>query len=160
MKKTIIILLTLGFAITSSQAQTIKNKNNTLNNVDNRGIPKRLTKIKKEKKKHDLSNAIKVHIDSENQIFVNNKKVSIDELKKDIRNYESKCKSKSVIIFTSSKATSFGFYIEVENAMLREIKYLRELLANRKFKTNLDNLSDKQLLEIKEVYPQEIIDRQ
>ena len=42
--------------------------------------------------------------------------------------------------------------------MLREIKYLRELLANRKFKTNLDNLSDKQLLEIKEVYPQEIID--
>ncbi|WP_299680645.1 biopolymer transporter ExbD [uncultured Tenacibaculum sp.] len=158
MKKTIIILLTLGFTIISSQAQKIKNENNALNNVDNRGIPKRLTKIKKEKKRHDLGSAIKVHIDSENQIFVNNKKVSIDELKKDIRNYESKYKSKSVIIFTSSKATSFGFYIEVENAMLREIKYLRELLANRKFKTNLDNLSDKQLLEIKEVYPQEIID--
>ena len=47
MKKTIIILLTLGFTIISSQAQTIKNENNALNNVDNRGIPKKLTKIKK-----------------------------------------------------------------------------------------------------------------
>ncbi|WP_064967204.1 ExbD/TolR family protein [Tenacibaculum ovolyticum] len=155
MKKTIIILLNLGFLIISCQTKIGENK--TLDSIDSRGIPKKLTEIKKENTKNDLSNAFKVYIDSENHISINNKKISINELKKAIRDYQSKYESKSVIIFESSRATDYGFYIEVHNAIVGEIKYLRELLANRRFNTKLDSLSDKQLFEIKKVYPEKII---
>ncbi|MFY7669673.1 ExbD/TolR family protein [Tenacibaculum sp. MEBiC06402] len=149
MKKNILTLLSIGILIVSCQAQ-----------IDKKGLPKTLTENKKENTEYDLNDAIEVYIDSDNQIYVNKKKVDINSLKKKIKNFEYEKKSKSIIIFETNKLVDYGFYVDIQNAITGEIKSLRESLARKKYNSNLKNLTDKELVEIQKTYPMRIIDRE
>lgn len=149
MKKNIFTLLTVGILIVSCQAQ-----------IDKKGIPKPLTEMKKENIEYNLNDAIKIYIDAKNLIYVNEKKVDISSLKNKIKDFEYKKKSKSIIIFETDKLVDYSFYLDIQNAITGEIKSLREFLAKKKYNSNLESLTDKELLEIQKTYPIKIIDRE
>ena len=44
-------------------------------------------------------------------------------------------------------------YVDVQNAIVGEIRILREQLAKEHYNTVLEKLTESQLLEIKKVYP-------
>ena len=146
MKKNIVTFLTVGVLIVSCQAQ-----------VDTKGLPKQLTGIKKKNIKYDLNDVIKVYIDSDNLIYVNEKKVDINSLKKKIKEFEYEKKSKSIIILETDKLVGYGFYVEIQNAIMGEIESLRESLSKKKYNSSLKNLTSEELLEIQKIYPMRII---
>jgi len=149
MRKNIFTLLSIGILIVSCHAQ-----------IDKKGLPKPLTENKKENIEYDLNNVIKVFIDSDNLIYVNENKVDINLLKKKIKDFEYEKKSNSTIIFETDKLVDYGFYVKIENAITGEIKSLRESLAKKKYNSSLKNLTDKELVEIRKTYPMRIIDRE
>jgi len=121
------------------------------------GISRRLPEIE-ENLEYDLTNALKIIIDDKSEIFIDNKKVTIDKLKRLVREYELKNKSESIISLKSDRGAMYKTYIEVQNAVVGEIRHLRDNLAKEKYNTELDNLTKEQLSEIKKIYPQKLVE--
>ncbi|ETN96883.1 hypothetical protein P278_03090 [Zhouia amylolytica AD3] len=124
----------------------------------NSGMNKQLSDFESDQTEVDLTKALRITLDDKNQIFVNEKKVSLDDLKKLVREYESELKSESVILWKTDRATMYRNYIDVQNAIVGEIQYLRNKLAIEKYKTEFDKLTDEQQSEIKNIYPKRIIE--
>ncbi|WJJ96550.1 ExbD/TolR family protein [Algibacter luteus] len=124
----------------------------------NAGISRKLPDFENDESEIDLTNALKITLDDKNQIFVNGKKVSLDDLKTLVRDYESEFKSESIISLKADRGTMYRTYIDVQNAIVGEIQHLRNKLAREKYKTELDKLTEEQQSEIKKVYPQKLIE--
>ncbi len=107
----------------------------------------------KEEESYDLTNALKITLNSESEIFVNDEKVTIKELKKRVRKYELKHKSESVISFSVEGKTKYAVFVVVKDAIFSEIHYLREELAMEKYNLKLDILNEEELGEVKRIYP-------
>lgn len=117
------------------------------------GNSRKLPEIKEDETSYDLTTAFKVNIDNKSEIFVDNKKVAIEKLKKMVRAYELKNKSESIFSLKTGKKTTYKMYIDVQTVIIEEIQYLREKIAKEKYNTALDKLKDEQLNEIKKIYP-------
>jgi len=130
----------------------------TISYTDDEGISEKLPELKEDETEYDLSKAFNIYIDGNNQIFVNKEKVDINTLKIKIRDYEYKFKSESIIFVKNEPATMYQTYIDVHKVIIGEIRILREQLAKEKFKTELTNLNQVQLSEIKKIYPQKIVE--
>jgi len=88
--------------------------------------------MEKEEGSYDLTNALKITLNSESEILVNDEKVAIKELKKRVRKYELKHKSESVISFSVEGKTKYAVFVAVKDVIFSEINYLREELAMEK----------------------------
>lgn len=130
----------------------------TISYVNDDGLIRKLPEIQEDDTEYDLSKAIKIYIDGNNQIFVNEEKVDIDNLKIRVKDYEEKNKSESLIVLKYERETMYQTYIDVQNAIVGEIKELREKLAKQKFNSALENLTKEQLSEIRKIYPQNWIE--
>ncbi len=131
----------------------------TMNYTNDDGITRKLPEFKEEGEiENDLSKAISIYIDGKNQIFVNNKKVNIEALKVQIREYEITNKSESIISLKTERETMYKTYVDVQNVINEEIRLLRQQLAQEKYSTELDKLTKEQLFEIKHVYPQKLVE--
>jgi len=130
----------------------------TISYTNDDGISKKLPEFKEDKKEYDLSKAMNIYINGDNQIFVNQKKVNIEELKIKVRDYEFKNKSESFFSVKTERAAMYKTYLDVQNTIIGEIRNLREQLAKEKYNTGLDNLTEIQLSKIKIVYPQKIME--
>jgi biopolymer transport protein ExbD len=122
------------------------------------GINRKLPELKEDGTEYDLSKALNIYFKGKSQIFVDDKLVTIEELKKLIRAYESKNKSESIISLKNDSETMYKTYIEVQNIIFGEIRSLREQFSKEKYNMELDNLTDEQLTEVKKIYPQKIIE--
>lgn len=122
------------------------------------GISRRLPEMEENQVEYDLTNALKIIIDDKSEIYINDKKVTIAELKKLVRDYELENKSESIISLKTDRGTMYKTYIDVQNAIVGEIRHLRAKLAKEKHNTELDKLTEEQLSEIKKVYPQNIVE--
>ncbi len=122
----------------------------------NSGVNRKLPKTYANQEGYDLTNAMKISLNENSEIFINNKKVTLVELKKLVREYELKNKKESVISLKNHRETMYKTYIEVQNAIVNEIKALQNELAQEKFSLNLEELSKTQLDGIQEVYPMNI----
>ena len=122
------------------------------------GISRRLPENEENQNEYNLTNALKITLDNKSEIFVDNKKVTVDKLKKLVREYELKNKAESVISLKADRGTMYKTYIEVQNAIVGEIRQLRDKLAKEKYNTELDKLTEEQLSEIKKVYPQNLVE--
>lgn len=109
--------------------------------------------MEKEGGSYDLTNALKIALNSESEILVNDEKMTIKELKKRVRKYELKNKSESVISFSVERETKYAVFVAVKDAMFSEIRYLREVLAMEKYNLKLDMLNEEELGEVKKIYP-------
>lgn len=130
----------------------------TINYTNDSGISRKLSEFKENETEYDLSKAINIFIDGNNQIFANKEKVDIEKLKVLIREYEFKYKSESIISFKSERETMYKTYIDVQNAIIGEIQILREQLAKEKYNTELDKLTEEQQSEIKKIFPKKIVE--
>tara|TARA_R110002051_G_scaffold1113_2_gene5630 strand:- start:11 stop:916 length:906 start_codon:yes stop_codon:yes gene_type:complete len=130
----------------------------TINYTNDSGISRKLPEFKENETEYDLSKAINIYIDVNNQIFVNKEKVDIEKLKVQIREYEFKNKSESIISFKAERETMYKTYVDVQNAIIGEIQILREQLAKEKYNTELDKLTEEQQSEIKKIYPKKIVE--
>ncbi|MFD1015039.1 biopolymer transporter ExbD [Winogradskyella rapida] len=126
--------------------------------INDKGLVKELPKISETKTEYDLSKAITIYIEGNNQLLVNNEKADIDALKTKIREYESKNKSKSIISIKNSRESSYSTYIDVQNAIVGEIRMLRETLSKEKYDLELDSLTNEQLSKIRKVYPLNLVE--
>lgn len=131
----------------------------TISYTNDSGISRKIPEFKEAETENDLSKAINIYIDGNNQIFVNKEKVDIEKLKVQIREYEFKNKSESIISFKAERETMYKTYVDVQKAIVGEIQILRKQLAKEKYKTELDKLTEKQLIEIKYIYPQKIVEQ-
>lgn len=125
----------------------------------NAGIAKKLQDLPDDDSELDLSNAIHIYIDGDNQMFVNKEKVTLKKLRTAVKKYEKKNKSTSIIALKAERATEYAMYIQVQNAILRAIRELRVQLSKEKYNKELEKLTKEELDEIKKVYPQKIIDQ-
>ncbi|MCB4800274.1 ExbD/TolR family protein [Neotamlana laminarinivorans] len=121
--------------------------------INDKGLVKELPEVSETKTEYDLSKAINIYIDGSNQLLVDNEKLDIDELKTKVREYENKNKSESIISIKNAPESSYSTFIDVQNAIVGEIRILRETLSKEKYNIELDSLTKEQLSEIRKVYP-------
>ena len=121
--------------------------------INDKGLVKELPKATQSETEYDLSKAINIYIDGNNQLVVDNEKTDIDGLKMKIREYENENKSESIISIKNAPESSYSTFIDVQNAMVGEIRILRETLSKEKYNIELDSLTKEQLSEIRKVYP-------
>ena len=117
------------------------------------GLRRQLSDSKENETDYDLSKAITIYLNEKSDIFVYEKKVSIHQLKKRIRQYELKNKSESIIIIKAERETLYKSYVDVQDAIVTTIKSLREEAAIERFNKKLDELTKEQLAEIKNDFP-------
>lgn len=105
-----------------------------------------------------LQNALRVTIDENNGIVVDDQKISLEELKARIRSYEKLHTSESVIIIKTHRSTLYRNYIEVLNSIKEEIQLLRDDMAKVKYHKSFDQLSEAEQLEIATYFPLTLVD--
>ena len=128
-----------------------------INCVNHDGIPRKLPELDDDAVEYDLSNALHVSLDQNNKIFVDSIKVTLEELKIKVRDYESKHKAEAIISYKAHDDVIYKSYVDVEKAITGEIDKLRKELAFEKYEKALDSLSKEQLGEIQKVYPKKLI---
>jgi biopolymer transport protein ExbD len=79
----------------------------------------RIKKIYNEAGIADIFTTEKITIDNQNEIFVFDKNITIDKLRKLVRKYESKNKSESIISLEADRDTKYRIYVDT-----REMQWL------------------------------------
>lgn len=125
---------------------------------NDKGPFKKLPETQETEVKYDSNNAIKIYIDGNNLLYVDDEKVDIPELKAKVRAYAIANTSKSVISLKTASEASYKTFVDVQKSIVDEIEVLREALAKEKYNISLDSLTKKQLSEIRKVYPQNWIE--
>lgn len=110
-------------------------------------------------KEKNLSNALSIYIDEKNTIFINDKKSSLKEVRKTVRNYYLENTSESIVTLIHKSGTSYAEYIAVQNEITSAINSLREKLALKLYKKDLDSLTKEELTTIREKYPLNLIEK-
>ena len=105
-----------------------------------------------------LQNALRVTIDKNNGIVVDDQKISLEELKAHIGSYEKLHTSESVIIIKTHRSTLYRNYIEVLNSIKEAIQLLRDDMAKAKYHKNFDQLSEAEQSEIATYFPLTLVD--
>jgi biopolymer transport protein ExbD len=105
---------------------------------------------------YDLENAFKIHLNGQNQIFVNGIEIKLTELKPLIIKYYRENKSRAVIALKTERKTMYSDYIAVQNEITSAVNTSRENLSKKKFGKEYENLSEEEKKEIDQEYPKSI----
>lgn len=118
----------------------------------------RIPELQSQEPSENFDNALKIYVDENSEFFVNGKIVDSKELKKQIRDYSTKNKSKSIFTLKTEPETKYSKYIEVQNSIVSEIQKLRNKLSLDMYKANFKDLNEEEAKEITDVYPQTLIE--
>jgi biopolymer transport protein ExbD len=88
-----------------------------------------------------------------NQITLNEKEVSQEELKIALSDFIKSNNSNHLIKFQADKGTSYDFYLQVQDTIKSVYNDLRDELANEKFGKTYNELNENEQKEIREIYP-------
>ncbi|WP_431160501.1 biopolymer transporter ExbD [Flagellimonas beolgyonensis] len=105
-----------------------------------------------------LQSALRVAIDANGEIYVNDVKTFFDEFKVQVRNYEKSHTSKSVIVLKTHRSTLYRTYIKVIKTIEEEIQLLRDDMAKQKYNKNFDQLTEKEQTEVAANFPIKLVD--
>lgn len=117
-------------------------------------------------------NMLEVHVNSNNELFVENEIVKIEDLKalaiefldnngdkscnycngKNL-NASSDNPKEAVISLKNDSQTSYDFYIQIQDELTKAYYELRSNYATTKFKKSVNALTKAELLEVREAYP-------
>jgi biopolymer transport protein ExbD len=106
----------------------------------------------------EVARALKIEVQPEEVVMINDKKVALENVQKTIKEYLQKYTSEAIIAVKTNPDTSYGFYIQVQNIMVSAYDELRDELAKEKFNRSFDVLMPAQQKEIEKVYPMKIRD--
>jgi len=104
----------------------------------------------------ELESALKIEINSEEQLLVNKEKSTLKELQKKVKNYLLKNTSESVIVFNADRMVAYKVFIDVQNEIIAAFDAVRDQSAKEKFNLPFDEVTQKQQKEIKKKYPLKI----
>ncbi len=114
-------------------------------------------KKKSDFKTSELKKALKIHINKENELFLYKKRISNEELKKIVREYEIKNNSNSIILYTNDDDTKYGDFLKVLNMIVSEIDLIRENYSHKKYGKSFDSLNEKESKKVEVLYPKNIL---
>ncbi len=120
-----------------------------IKNTD-RSLPK---KEEQTFKAEELKHALKVEIDSESRLFLNDKGATLEELQKKVISYLKQNKSKSVVLIKNSRKTSYKAFLDMQKEIVDGFEVVRNQLAKEKFNRTFDELKETEKKEIKNIYP-------
>ena len=120
----------------------------------------------------NMRNMLEINVNSNNELFVENEIISIDELKAIAvdfldNNGDNSCDychgknlktssdnpKEAVISLKNDMQTSYAFYIQIQDELTKAYYELRSNYATAKFKKPLKALTKEELLVIREAYP-------
>ena len=99
----------------------------------------------------------KIYITSTSEILLNNKSIDLNTLEEQIERYIRREKANSFIVLNAAETLKYRDYIELKGVLDKKIKHLREKLAIEMYNKEYEDLNEKQLKEIYNVYPGNII---
>ena len=105
----------------------------------------------------DLKNGIKLFLDSNSETLVENEKHQLKEVKALVKKYFYKKKQKSVILLNSSRAASYGKYIELTNLVKNVNQEVRNEYSMKVFDKKYVDLSKAKQKEINLKFPLKMI---
>jgi biopolymer transport protein ExbD len=88
-----------------------------------------------------------------NQIILNGKTITQEELEKKLVEFIQTNKSNHQIQFQADKGTSYDFYLRVQETIKTVYNDLRVKLAKEKFNKSYNELNEDEQKEIREIYP-------
>ena len=124
-----------------------------VNNGINSGIERKGSNDYKETETFNIDKSIKVFINSENKIFIDNKVVSVEVLNIKIRDYMVQNKSESNIVIENDLEVFYEKYIQVQNSIISTINTLRKEFSIKKFDKEYKDLNIEEVEMVKAVYP-------
>lgn len=110
------------------------------------------------KKNYDLKDALRIYLNKENKIFVNNAEIKLKNLKSKIDQYSKDNESKSVILIKTDKETSYSDYIYVQNEIQSAINLVRDNISYQKYGKKYNDLNTDEQKLVNEQCPKTIID--
>ncbi|MEL0653314.1 biopolymer transporter ExbD [Algibacter sp. TI.3.09] len=110
------------------------------------------------KKNYDLKNALRIYLNKENKIFVNNTEIKLKNLKSKVTQYYKDNESKSIISIKTDKETMYSDYITVQNEIQSAINLVRDNLSNQKYGKKYSDLNTDEQKLVNEQYPKTIIE--
>ncbi|PTX58764.1 biopolymer transport protein ExbD/TolR [Kordia periserrulae] len=125
-----------------------------MNQVDDSGINFELPdKDEEEFTEEELKNAFKIEIFEDQKVTLNNEEVAIDAIKSKVKKYLKKNKAESILIFKSDRAANYKNFMTIQSQIVTAFEEVREELAQEKYKTPFESLTESQKEEIKNIYP-------
>ncbi|MEM6721550.1 MAG: biopolymer transporter ExbD [Bacteroidota bacterium] len=131
----------------------------SMNLTDSSGVALELPdKVEGDFTEEEIKIALRIKIDADQKITVNDKEVILGLLYQEVIDYLKKHKSKSVLSFETSKEAAYGNFIKVQTQIVIALDEVREEMAQQKHNTPFKELSTSQQEEIKKIYPLRIIE--
>ena len=124
-----------------------------VNSAISSGIEKKGSVDYKETETFNLEKSIKVFINHENKIFIDNKEVSDEVVNLKIRDYMIQNKSESYIVIEYDLEVFYEKYLQVQNSIISTINTIRKELSIKKFNKEYKDLNVEEVKVIKAIYP-------
>ena len=124
-----------------------------VNSAISSGIEKKGSVDYKETETFNLEKSIKVFINHENKIFIDNKEVSDEVVNIKIRDYMIQNKSESYIVIEYDLEVFYEKYLQVQNSIISTINTIRKELSIKKFNKEYKDLNVEEVKVIKAIYP-------
>lgn len=125
-----------------------------MNQVDDSGINFELPEEEEPNfTEEELKNAFKIAIDANQKVTLNNNEIQIDSIRLEAKKYLKKHKAASVFIFKSDRAANYKNFMTIQSQIVTAFEEVREELAQEKYKTPFESLTESQKEEIKNIYP-------
>lgn len=106
----------------------------------------------------DTNKRLVINVTSKNQVLIENKEVSFEELNSQLEKFIKFNKENHKIIFISEKETKYSFYIKVQNSILETYKTLRDKESIELYNKTFQELTDSEKNEVTRIYPTRIFE--
>lgn len=103
------------------------------------------------------SNVLEVKIDANDVLYCDDKVVTHEELQHEVESFvASHQNDQHVVAVQTERTTSYNAYFEMQNAIVRAYRQLREKMARQQYGHSFNQCSDAERDAIKARYPQRI----
>ena len=102
------------------------------------------------------SNVLEVKIDANDVLYCDDKVVTHEELQHEVESFASHQNDQHVVAVQTDRTTSYNAYFEMQNAIVRAYRQLREKMARQQYGHSFNQCSDAERDAIKARYPQRI----
>ena len=124
-----------------------------------KGLGRTLTPVDEQQEQRDInrSNVLEVRIDANDVLYCDDQVVTSEELQQQVESFvASRQTDQHVIAVETDRHTSYNAYFEMQNAIVRAYRQLREKMALQQYGHSFAQCSEAQRDAIRQRYPQKI----
>jgi biopolymer transport protein ExbD len=125
-----------------------------------KGLGRKLPPVdehQQEQRDVNRSNVLQVSLDASDVLYCDEKTVTLQELQQQVESFvASRQTDRHIIAVKTDRQTSYNAYFEMQNAIVRAYRELREKMARQQYGHSFAQCSDAERDAIKARYPQRI----